>query len=179
MPQYELIRVIAAFRDRHLRVYTFLCQLTIAIVTFYCAIAISHYNPAFASSIPKGVALQSPYSDANSTTPHICKTGVRKDFEDLDAIIIVSYSPSSLLSPSTLAYILPCRLGEHTNSCKYRQLHPTACSVPAQPYSSFPSSPSCSAYSRLTPYTRKTSTLLMATCTSSFWVYSPSTSRMF
>ncbi len=54
----------------------------------------------------------------------------------------------------------------------------TACSVLARPSSS-PSSPSCSAYSNLTPCTRKTSTLLTATRTSSSRVCSPSTGRMF
>jgi hypothetical protein len=41
MPQEERIGVGAAFQGSHLRVYTFLCQLLIAIVTFYYAIAIS------------------------------------------------------------------------------------------------------------------------------------------
>jgi hypothetical protein len=107
MPQHEMMRVIIATKEKHLLVssYIFLCQLTIAIVTFYCAIAISHYNPIIASSTPRGVPFRTPYSDANSTTPHICKTGVRKDFEDLDAVLIVRYSPSSSLFPFTLAYV--------------------------------------------------------------------------
>lgn len=99
MPQEESIQ------GRHLRVYTFLCQLIIAIITFYCAIAISHYDPTPASAVPRAVAPRTPFSDANSTTSHICKTGVH---DDLGAILIVSSSPTSFLSP----FILPNRSEE-------------------------------------------------------------------
>src|SRR5436305_1416031 len=101
MPQDERIGVGAAFQGRHLRVYTFLCQLIIIIVTFYCVIAISRYgperDPTPASAVPRAVAPRTPLSDANSTTPHICKTGAREDIVDLGAVLIVSSSP--LLCP--------------------------------------------------------------------------------
>ncbi|CAG8982040.1 hypothetical protein HYALB_00013901 [Hymenoscyphus albidus] len=50
-------------------------------------------------------------------------------------------------NPFTTPYIR-----RHTNSRKYRILHPTACSVLAQPYSSYPSSPSGSEYSLSTSW---------------------------
>ncbi|KAF1957158.1 hypothetical protein CC80DRAFT_491972 [Byssothecium circinans] len=82
MPQDESIQ------GRHLRVYTFLCQLIIAVITFYCVIAISNYDPTPASAVTRAVALRILFSDANSTTSYICKT------DDLSAILIVSSSPS-------------------------------------------------------------------------------------
>ncbi|KAG9229913.1 hypothetical protein BJ875DRAFT_473634 [Amylocarpus encephaloides] len=104
MPQHEIVRAIVAFQKRHLRVYTMLCQLAIAIVTFYCVIAISHYDPTPASR-PSSVALRTPLHGANSTTPHICKTGVRESFEDLDAVLI-AMTPYSVLCPSTALFLL-------------------------------------------------------------------------
>jgi hypothetical protein len=130
-------------KDIFQSMYAFLCQLIIAVVTFYCAIVISLYDPISALT-PRAVAVRSSFS----TTPH-CKTGVRGSFGGLNASLIVS---SSLIS-SLLPFILHHRSEEHTNSRKYRKLHATACSVLAQPYSSSPSSPSGSAYSRSTSWT--------------------------
>ncbi|KAH8727354.1 hypothetical protein GQ44DRAFT_725258 [Phaeosphaeriaceae sp. PMI808] len=109
MPQDERIGVGAAYQGRHLRVYTFLCQLIIAIVTFYCAIAISRYgperDPTSASAVPRAIAPRIPLSDANSTTPHICKTGAREDIVDLGAVMI-AITPYSVLCPSTPFFFL-------------------------------------------------------------------------
>jgi len=121
MPKDERIGVGAAFQGRHPRVYTFLCQLIIAIVTFYCAIAISRYGPERdpipASAVPGTVAPRTPLSDANSTTPHICKNGAREDVVDIGAALIVSSSFTSSLSPFTL----PHRSEEHTDGPECRQ----------------------------------------------------------
>ncbi|KAH8676898.1 hypothetical protein BGZ60DRAFT_513759 [Tricladium varicosporioides] len=104
MPREERIRVCATFQGRHPRVYTFLCQLIIAIITFYCAIAISRYgperDPISVSTEPGTVAPRIPLSDANSTTPHICKNGAREDIVDLGAVLI-TITPYNVLCPST------------------------------------------------------------------------------
>lgn len=159
MPLHKLSRLTTTFRERH-PVYIPLCQLILAVVTLYCAIVISHYDP-ISISTPRAVAVRSLINGADSPTPH-CKTGVRESFGDLNTLLIVS---SSLIS-SLLPFIQHHRSEKGTNSRKYRKLHPTACSVLAQPYSSSPSSPSGSAYSHSTSCIQKTSTSLMATRTS-------------
>ncbi|KFY65576.1 hypothetical protein V496_02463 [Pseudogymnoascus sp. VKM F-4515 (FW-2607)] len=108
MPQDERIGVGAAFQRRHLRVYTFLCQLIITIVTFYCAIAISCYGPSDptpASAVPGAAALRTLLSDANSTTPHICSSGTSEDIVYLGAVL-VTLTPYSVLCPSTPFFLL-------------------------------------------------------------------------
>ncbi|KAM3149154.1 hypothetical protein ABEW05_010592 [Botrytis cinerea] len=92
----------AAFRERHLVVYTLLCQLIIAVITFYCAIAISRYD-TISTSTPRAVAVRSSFNDANSTTPY-CKTGVRESFGSLDTLLI-EITPYSVLCPSTTLFL--------------------------------------------------------------------------
>lgn len=121
MHQHERIGVGAAFQGRHLRVYTFPCQLIIAIITFYCAITISCYgperDPSPASAIPGAVALRTLLRDANSTTPHIYTTDACGDIVDLGAVLIVS----SYLTSSPSPFTLPYRSEGHTDSPEYRQ----------------------------------------------------------
>ncbi|KAE9364166.1 hypothetical protein N431DRAFT_388104 [Stipitochalara longipes BDJ] len=109
MPIEERIGVGAAFQERHPRIYTFLSQLTIAIVTFYCAIAISRYGPELdpipASAVPGTIAPRTSLNDANSTTPHICKNGAREDLVDLGAAL-TAITPYSVLCPSTPFFLL-------------------------------------------------------------------------
>ncbi|PVH91438.1 hypothetical protein DM02DRAFT_678092 [Periconia macrospinosa] len=88
-----------SIQGRHLTVYTSLCQLIIAIITFYCAIAISHYDPTPASAVPRAVAPQTSFSNANSTTSYICKT------DGLGAILI-AITPYCVLCPSTPFFFL-------------------------------------------------------------------------
>ncbi|KAG9235617.1 hypothetical protein BJ875DRAFT_266209 [Amylocarpus encephaloides] len=102
MLQRKIFGLIAAFRERHL-VYTLLYQLIIAVVTFYYAIVISHYDTIFTST-PRAVAVRSSFNDANSTTPH-CKTGVRRSFRGLNTLLI-EIIPYSVLCPSTALFLL-------------------------------------------------------------------------
>lgn len=112
MPLCKIFGLIAAFRERHLLVYT-LCQIIIAVVTFYSVIIISYYD-TISTSTPRAVAIRSSFNDANSTTPH-CKNGVREHFGSLDALLIASSSFISLLP-----LVLQHRSEPHNNSHKYR-----------------------------------------------------------
>ncbi|TQV90520.1 hypothetical protein IF1G_10843 [Cordyceps javanica] len=149
MSLHKIFALTAAFRERH-PVYIPLCQLILAAVTFYCAIVISHYDPTFTPT-PRAAAVRSLPDDADSTTPY-CKTGARESLKGLDALLIVSAS----LTSSLLPFILHHRSEKRTNSRGCRKLHPTACFVLAQPYSSSLSSPSGSVYSPSTSCIRKT-----------------------
>jgi len=135
MPLCKIFGLIAAFRERHLLVYTLLCQIIIAVVTFYSVIIISYYD-TFSTSTPRAVAIRSSFNDANSTTPH-CKNGVREHFGSLDALLIARSSFISLLP-----LVLQHRSEPHNNNHKYRKSRPTACSVLTQPYFSSLPSPS-------------------------------------
>ncbi|KAF9693136.1 hypothetical protein EKO04_008586 [Ascochyta lentis] len=86
-------------QGRHLKIHTFICQLIIAIITFYCAITISHYEPTPATDVPRAVAPRTPSSDANPTPSYICKT------DDIGAILI-AITPYSVLCPSTPLFCL-------------------------------------------------------------------------
>lgn len=103
MPQPKIFGVITAFQEKHILVYTFLCQLVIAVVTFYCAIVISHYDPT-SLSIPDAAALQSLLSDANSMETS-CKSSAQKSFHGFDAVL-VAITTYSLLCPSTALFLL-------------------------------------------------------------------------
>ena len=63
MPLCKIFGLIAAFRERHLLVYTLLCQIIIAVVTFYSVIIISYYD-TFSTSTPRAVAIRSSFNDA-------------------------------------------------------------------------------------------------------------------
>jgi hypothetical protein len=110
----------AAFQEKHPRIYIFLCQLIITIVTFYCAIVISRYSPKRdlipVLAIPGIIAPQTLLNDTNSITPYIYKNNAREDIVDLGTTLIVSSSFIFSLSP----FILPHRSEKHTSSPECR-----------------------------------------------------------
>jgi len=106
MPIEERIGVGAAFQERHPRLYAILCQLLIAITTFYCALTIARYGPELDPSptpaIP-GILPRNPSSDANSTIPHICPNGAREDLVDFGpmSVLIIPLFSSPQISVRT------------------------------------------------------------------------------
>lgn len=93
MPPEKKIVALSSFKERHPRLYTLLYQFLLAIVTFYCALAIARYGPERdpASVAPRALASRTPLSDANSTTPHICTYGAREDIVDPGYYLIVRH----------------------------------------------------------------------------------------
>ncbi|KAF2015481.1 hypothetical protein BU24DRAFT_491721 [Aaosphaeria arxii CBS 175.79] len=87
-----------SIQARHPRVHTFLYQLALAIITFYSAIAISHYGPTTPASAAAPRAT-TPSSPPNPPTPYVCKT------DDVDAIL-TAITPPMLLCPSTTLFLL-------------------------------------------------------------------------
>ncbi|PMD32977.1 hypothetical protein L207DRAFT_518359, partial [Hyaloscypha variabilis F] len=94
MPPEARTTVASAFQENP-RLYTFLYQILLVAITFFCAIAIQRYDP---SSLPS-----SHPSDGNSTTPHICKHGAREDYLDLGPF--TPYTPYIILCPSTPTFL--------------------------------------------------------------------------
>jgi hypothetical protein len=92
MPPEKKIGVLSSFQERHPKIYTFLYQILLLIITFYCAIAIARYGPeSDTSTAPASLAtvLVPRLNNTNSTTPHICKYGAREDLVDLGPVKVV------------------------------------------------------------------------------------------
>jgi hypothetical protein len=116
MPSESRTTVASALREKYPRLYTFLYQVLLLVITFFCAIAIIRYgrdrddpsNPP--GSIP---------GDRNSTTPRLCKYGAREEDADLGPFtvrIIVQFLPHSLtVSPLDNEHILTKRELSHTH----------------------------------------------------------------
>jgi hypothetical protein len=122
--------LLSSFREKHPRIYSFLYQTLLLIITFECALAIARYgperdgvNPAPASSpVPRTLLPRLPLPKKNSSTPHKCVHGAREDYVDLGPQLIVRFHLSFSLSPSTsfhpLIHPLPPNLYIHTHQPK-------------------------------------------------------------
>lgn len=90
------------FREKHPRIYRFLYQTLLLLITFECAIAIARYgperdgvNPAPALSTVSGTLLpRLSLPKTNSSTPHICVHGAREDYVDLGPQLTVCFHSS-------------------------------------------------------------------------------------
>ena len=120
--------LFSSFWEKHPRIYSFLYQTLLLIITFECAIAIARYgperdgvNPAPASSTVRRTLLpRLSLPNTNSSTPHICVHGAREDYVDLGLQLTVRFHSSLSLSPSTSYHPLihplpPIHTYIHTN----------------------------------------------------------------
>jgi len=102
--------VLSSLKEKYPKIYSFLYQVILLIITFECAIAIARYGPerddpatpSASTTAPRTLLPRYPLSKANSTTPHICKYGAREDYVDLGPLTVrIYWSLSFFLLPSS------------------------------------------------------------------------------
>jgi hypothetical protein len=139
--------ILTSFKEKHPRIYSFLYQIILIIITFECAVTIARYGPerddpapapapaSVSTTVPRTLLPRRPLPIANSTTPHICTYGAREDYVDLGPLTVGIHLSLYLLplpSSSRTSIHLPNQC-MHPNQ-KTQAITPYAALCPSTPF---------------------------------------------